>query len=188
MTSKRLQIIAKEDERRGPRKDRSRRSIRRTLARGREIISPESKITLRTDEKSVYPGLAAEVFATRLTHLKTSSKLARTIGNPLFPINHEDARLRDMCGRMRRQSWLVSKKRRYLELALQVHMAFRNLVRSRFNTDKETPAQLLGFLPRPLTLGEALSWRQCWGRRSVHPLSPSGRSVSQFQAAQSAMA
>ena len=80
-------------------------------------------------------------------------------------------------GRLRRKSWLASKKRRYLDLALQLHAAFRNLVRRRFNPDRESPAQLLGFAPRPLTASEALSWRQEWGSRSVHPLSRSGTSV-----------
>ena len=43
--------------------------------------------------------------------------------------------MRDLMGRLRRESWLVSKKRRYLDLGLQVHMAYRNLVRKRFNHD-----------------------------------------------------
>ncbi len=184
MTAKRLKTLADEEYRLGRRKDRSRRAIRRTLARGRDLIPEQSRITLYTDEKRTYPGLARAAFGQRkLTHLKTNSKLARTTSNPLFPINHEDARLRDMSGRLRRQSWLVSKKRRFLDLALHMHMAFRNLVRSRFNSDEESPAQLLGFVPRRLTIGEALSWKQCWGKRSIHPLSPRGRSVRQYEAA-----
>ncbi|MEQ1893413.1 MAG: hypothetical protein ABL998_12775, partial [Planctomycetota bacterium] len=80
----------------------------------------------------------------------------------------------------RRESWLVSKKRRFLDLALQLHMAYRNLVRRRFNADEVSPAQMLGFVPRRLTAEELLSWSQVWGRRSVHPLSRWGASVGRW--------
>jgi hypothetical protein len=49
-------------------------------------------------------------------------------------------------------------------------MAYRNLVRRRFNRDKESPAQLAGFMKRRLTPGEVLGWRQDWGKGlSIHP-------------------
>ena len=115
--------------------------------------------------------------AAEVTHLQTPGTLARMTWNPLFPINHTEAMLRDLMGRLRRESWLVSKRRRYLDLGLQVFIAFRNYVRRRFNGDEESPAQLLGFVPRRLTPGELLSWRQDWGRCSLHPLDPRGRSV-----------
>ena len=66
---------------------------------------------LQTDEKSTYPGLAGRVFGhDRLQHERTNSKLARTTWNPLFPINHAEAMARDLMGRLRRDSWLTSKK------------------------------------------------------------------------------
>ena len=95
--------------------------------------------------------------------------------------------MRDLMGRMRRESWLVSKKRRYLDLGLQVHMAYRNLVRRRFNYDRASPAQLLGFIRRRLTVYELVSWRQDWGRRSLHPLSR-GRTIAEEDARRAAAA
>jgi hypothetical protein len=181
MTEKRLKAIARAEKRHGPRRDLSRRSVARTLERGADVAENRPVLRLRTDEKSSYPRLAAAAFGKeRLQHKRTSSKLERTAWNPLFPINNEEAIMRDLMGRLRRESWLVSKKRRYLDLGLQLHMAYRNLVRRRFNRDDESPAQLLGFLPRRLTAREVLSWRQEWGRRSVHPLSRSGRSVESW--------
>lgn len=181
MTKSRLRKLAIEEAKHGLRRDRSRSAVRRTMSRGREFVATDARVTLYSDEKLTYPGIAREVFgSSRLTHLRTHSKLARTTANPLFPINHEDARMRDMMGRLRRQSWLASKSRRFLDHALQVQMAFRNLIQSRFNFDRESPAQLLGFLPRRLRRGEALSWSQKWGRRSLHPLSPRGRSVANY--------
>jgi hypothetical protein len=146
-------------------------------------VSPAQEVRLESDEKSSYPRLAREVFSRRrLVHRRTNSKVVRNTSNPLFPINHEEALARDLVGRLRRDSWLVSKKRRYLDLALQLHTAFRNLVRRRFNHDQESPAQLLGFAPRRLKAEELLSWRQEWGWRSVHPLSRSGASVGSWLA------
>ncbi|MFT7485957.1 MAG: transposase-like protein [Candidatus Paceibacteria bacterium] len=189
MTEKRLRTMTIREMKHGRRVDRSRRGIRRTLERGRDMLRERATIRLYTDEKTTYPGLARLAFgSSRLVHLRTNSKQPRTTSNPLFAINHEDARMRDVVGRLRRRSWLVSKKRRYLDLALHLHMAHRNLVRSRFNTDQASPAQMLGFVHRRMTRTEVLSWRQCWGKRSLHPLSGGRESVASYQAASRAAA
>ena len=180
MTEKRRKAVIRSENRQGIRKDLSRRAIQRTLARGADLADGVSKVVLSTDEKSSYPGLAAEAFgAKRLEHRQTNSKLVRASWNPLFAINQEEAVLRDLSGRLRRQSWLGSKMRRYLDLGLQVHAAYRNFVRARFNRDEESPAQLLGFVERKLGFGELLSWRQdCGPERSIHPLSKTGKTLS----------
>lgn len=185
MTPSRLQAIERAEKRHGRRRNLSEQAIRRTLARGAALTNGVTTVRFESDEKSSYPRLAKEAFgAGRLTHRRVNSKLVRDTRNPLFPINHEEAMARDLMGRLRRESWLVSKARRYLDLALQVHMAFRNLVRKRFNRDKDecSPAQILGFLPCRLSAQEVLSWRQIWGRRSVHPLSRSGTCVGSWSA------
>ena len=178
MTPARLAAIEVEDAVK-PRKDRSKRGIRRTLARGAELVRGAAKVLFQSDEKSVYPSLAARAFgARRLAHETTNSKLARGTWNPLFPINHTEAMARDLMGRLRRESWLVSKRRRYLDIALHVFIAYRNYVRRRFNRDRESPAQRLGFARRRMTVGEVLSWRQEAGPRSLHPLGGGVRSVA----------
>jgi transposase-like protein len=180
MSAARRRAISEEDAVRR-RRDRSRRSLKRTLGRGAQLALGLEVVRLETDEKAVYPALAREAFgAARLVHTTTHSKLARGTWNPLFPINHTEALARDLTGRLRRESWLVSKRRRYLDLALQLFMAYRNLVRRRFNRDEESPASLLGFVPRRLTPGEVLSWRQEAGERSIHPLARSEESVAEW--------
>jgi len=182
MSEKRLKAIARAEDRHGIRKNQSRWVVRRVLQRAAAITRQSACVILATDEKWTYPGIASGAFgAERLMHLRTNSKLARTTWNPLFPVNSEEAIMRDLMGRLRRESWLVSKKRRFLDIALQVHMCYRNLVRKRFNRDKESPAQLLGFLPRRLRPSEVLSWRQDWLDRSAHPLSRSGMSVRDWR-------
>lgn len=181
-TEKRKKALKRAEERHGVRHDLSQRAIQRTLARGEFLVSRCERVVLDTDEKTIYPQLARRAFGGRLEHRQTSSRLVRDTFNPLFPINHEEALARDLMGRLRRESWLVSKRRRFLDLALQVHMAFRNLVRRRFNHDEESPAQLLGFVPRRLRPEELLTWRLEWGKRGPHPLSPRGVPVERWRA------
>jgi hypothetical protein len=182
MSRARREAIAREDAV-SPRKDLSVRGIRRTLARGARLVRELVAVRFESDEKSTYPGLAREAFgAERLEHATTNSKLARGSWNPLFPINHTEAMARDLMGRLRRESWLVSKRRRFLDVALHVFVAYRNLVRRRFNRDAASPAAVLGHLPRRLTPGEVLSWRQEAGRRSIHPLARDSESIEDFVA------
>ena len=170
MSPGRTRAVADDERRFGRRRDNSRRSIRRTLARGEALTSHLDRVTLQTDEKSVYPRLAKEIFgAGRLDHGRTNSRLARGTWNPLFPINHTEAMARDLSGRLRRDSWLVSKKRRYLDLGLQLLAAYLNHVRPRFNGETHSRAQMLGVTSRPLRPGELLGWRQDWGSRSISP-------------------
>ena len=171
MTKARRAAMAEDEKRFGRRRDRSRRSLRRTLGRGAELVRSRPAVLFETDQKTSYVALAKEVFGrNRVVHGRTSSRLPRTVANPLFPINHTEAMARDLMGRLRRESWLVSKARRYLDLGLQIFMAYRNLVRRRFNQDEFSPAEMLGFAPRRLSETEVLGWRQDWGVRSQHPL------------------
>ena len=181
MTPERLERIERSNARHGPRTDRSRAAVRSALTHAARLAKGANSITLYTDEKLTYPVLAVSAFGSEcLVHHRTNSHVARTTRNPLFPINHEEAIVRDLMGRLRRRSWLASKVGRYLNLALQVHMVYRNLVRRRFNKDTASPAQLEGLLPRRLTPCEVLSWRQDWGVRSVHPLSTSGGTIQSW--------
>ena len=182
MSKMRRALIRAENRRLGPRKDLSRRALRRTLERGATVVSGLAKVVFETDEKVSYRGLAAQAFGeARLVHRTTNSRLPRTAWNPLFPINHSEAMARDLLGRLRRESWLVSKKRRYLDLGLQVWMAYRNYVRRRFNRDQCSPAQVLGYLPRRMSLGELVSWRQDWRSDSIHPLSRRAATIEELQ-------
>ena len=179
MTPARGRALAEDEKRFGRRRDASIWSLRRTLRRGSQLASSLSRVLLETDKKTIYARLAREVFGRdRLVHHTTSSRAPRTVFNPLFAINHTEAIGRDNMGRLRRQSWLVSKRRRYLDLALQLFASYRNYVRRRFNWDGGSPAQKLGFVPRRLSESELLSWRQDWGRDSIHPLATHAESVA----------
>jgi hypothetical protein len=171
-TPARKRAIAASEARFGKRRNRSRVAVRRTLARARSMVSELEFVVVDTDKKSSYPGQLREAFGReRLLHSRTSSREPRTVANPLFPINQTEAIGRDLLGRLRRESWLASKKRRYLDLGFQMLMAWRNYVRPRFNRDHRTPAEIAGFARRGVRVEELLGWRQDWAGRSLSPFS-----------------
>lgn len=166
----------REELRLGVRPDTSDECVRAVLRRLCKV-APEGAVTLLTDEKPSYARIAGEVFGERLIHLQVSSRRIRKSFNPLFPMNSMIAMSRDNCGRLRRKSWLVSKRGEYLQLHMQIFAVYRNYVRPRFNRDRreECPAVFLGLLPRALEPDEVLAWRQDWGLLSIHPLSRDGK-------------
>ena len=174
--SKRREWQQREELEAGPRPDQSRECVA-TVLKELDRRLDGAKLTLQTDLKGSYATIASEVFGDRVTHETTSGKLPRTTFNPLFPINTTLAMTRDNLGRLRRKSWLVTKKREWLQSHMNLFLSYRNYVRVRFNRDKdgESPAVKLQLLDRNLTVAEALGWRQDWGPRSIHPLSADGR-------------
>jgi hypothetical protein len=146
--------------------------VRRVLAALARRVG-QGRLVLCTDQKPSYGPIARRIFGDALHHETTAGTLVRATHNPLFPINTTLAMLRDNCGRLRRRSWLVSKKRERLQSQLVLFAVYRNYVRRRFNRDRrdDTPARLLHLLPRNLHREEVLAWRQDWGEHSIHPMS-----------------
>ncbi len=177
MSSRRVEAIARYEEREGRREDQSRACLRRMLKRTSRLCRRLGVVCFDTDEKAVYPGLLRQAFGPRLVHQQFSSKLPRDTSNPLFRINLTNAMARDLNGRLRRRSWLASKRRQFLDLQLHVFTAYRNFVRPRFNGETESPAQRLGFVDRRLTPAELMGWRQDWGWFSSHPASLRAASI-----------
>ena len=170
MTERRTAAIAHEEARFGRRRNRSAAVCRYTLRRAAKVRPSARLVILGTDEKTSYPGYAVEAFkGRRLVHHQTPSVDPRGHGTPLFAINHTEAMLRDLTGRLRRESWLVSKLRKYLNLHLGLYAAWRNWVRPRFNRDRCSPGQLAGFSARRLEPSELVGWRQDWAGRSPCP-------------------
>jgi transposase-like protein len=181
--SKRRRRQEAHEQAHGRRADESRECVRRTLQALKDRIG-ETRLTVQSDEKSSYRTLVREMFGALAVHESTPGTAARTTHNPLFPINTTVAMTRDNNGRLRRRSWLVSKECKCLIQQLQLFLVYRNYMRRRFNYDRaeDTPAKLLGLLPRALRGFEVLAWRQDWGELSVDPMSFSGgRTVAQMR-------
>ncbi len=168
--SRRQRWLARHEEKHGRRRDRSRVCVHLVLRRCRDLLG-DTPVVLLSDQKPLYASLCRRLFGARSRHQTFSGKLARTVFNPLFPVNHAEAMLRDNCGRLRRRSWLVSKNVRYLRLHLEYFVAYRNWHRACTNHHPlgHAPGVLLHLIPRNLDLAELVAWRQDWGTRSIHP-------------------
>ena len=182
--------VAADAERDGRRPDDSRRVVAAMLAKAARLVAVQPELSVRSDRKTSYPKLIRAAFGTRsdarpraIVHERVSSAAPRTPRNPLHRINLTLAMIRDQLGRMRRRSWLHTKRRVYLDLHLGLFACYRNYVRVRFNGEERSPAELLGLLPRRLTIRELLGWRQDQGREhSTHPLARRGESVAEWRA------
>ena len=164
-----------DEQKHGRRRDESRVCVRRALRAVRRRT--RGSVGLVTDQKASYATVANSVFGDDVRHETVSGEDPRTTWNPLFPINTTIAMTRDNCGRLRRRSWLVTKKSARLEAQLALFTVYRNYVRKRFNRDSArfSPAVGLNLVDRNLSVREVLRWRQDWGERSPHPASWSGR-------------
>lgn len=171
MTAERRARIAAEAAVHGPRPNRSSACVAEVLRKAARMCAGECQVQFVTDQKRTYPGLIRRAFGAGVGHQQVSSKRRRDTSNPLFRINLTNAVARDLNGRLRRRSWLVSKRGCYLELQLGLWLAYRNYHRPRFNRDTDSPAMLCGLLPQRLSREQMLSWRQDHGpERSLHPL------------------
>ncbi len=178
MTPARLAAIEEDELRFGPRRTRSRAACKVALRRAARVVPHAVVVALFTDKKLSYVAIAKWAFGKRtVVHNRTSSKLPRGQRNPLFPINNEEGELREKLSRLRRESWLVSKRRKFLNLHLALYSAWRNWVKPRTNRDKRSPGMILGFAPRRLRHEEVVAWRQDWGLMSPCPIVDGQRAV-----------
>jgi transposase-like protein len=182
--SRRQRWLQRHEQKHGRRRDHGRHCVKRVLRRWQQLLAGR-KATLITDQKSLYASLCQRLFGEQVTHRQHSSRLPRTTFNPLFGINHTEAMLRDNCGRLRRKTWLCSKKARYLRLQLELFAAYRNWLRPRTNEDaaERTPGVVLGLIDRQLEATEMLAWRQDWGELTIHPASALGQETLRHWAA-----
>lgn len=186
LNAARRAAIAKAETRYGRRPNWSRQAVERTFKRLAAHTKHVDTIEFVSDKKHLYGQLLAKWFTNRgkqVVHRLVSSRRKRDQTNPLRHSNLTNAMARDLVGRLRRESWLVSKRRRFLRLQLYVFAAYRNFVRRRINRETPTPAEALGFSKRALTFEELLTWRQDWKGRSIHPIALRTESVAELRRA-----
>ncbi|MHC4513684.1 MAG: hypothetical protein ACYTKC_20155 [Planctomycetota bacterium] len=185
MNPERRQQIALDELRFGKRQDLSIPCIRKAFRYLASKVVEHPHVFLDTDKKTAYRPLARqELGAERLVHRTTSSKAPRTTGNPLFAVNLMEAIARDYTGRLRRRTWLCSKMLEYLQVQLQLLVAFRNYIRPKTRARRNrrvTSGMALGFARRMLSFADCLSWRQDWGLLSIRPDYPGLVSFAEVQ-------
>ena len=180
MTQARLARVERHKEAFGPRVDLSSDACRSVLRQAAAFRPAAPEVRLDTDCKTTYPGYAKEAFKGKpLVHRQTLGSDPRGRHSPLAAINLTEAMMRDLTGRLRRESWLVSKRYRYLNLHLGLYCGWRNWARPRFNRDSKCPGEIAGFARRRLTGGELVGWRQSWGQLSPSPYGDGQSSVGE---------
>ncbi|MEY2785245.1 MAG: hypothetical protein RL277_1455 [Planctomycetota bacterium] len=129
--------------------------LQKTLAITDEKCTPH----FVSDRKHSYPKLLRKAFA-QYAHLRVSSRQARTIHNPMFPINNLFGQMRDNMSCLVRPNWAHAKKREMLVQHLWIYVAYRNYVRTITRKCRsESSASALCIMPRPLEPQELLTIR-----------------------------
>jgi len=126
----------------------------------RRVVPPRGSIVLRSDEHQAYPRAIQRLKDRCFVHAQTSSRLARTPENPLFPANLSDLLLRHSSANHKRETIAFSKRRQSALYRLAIWTVWRNYMKDRSeNRPRGTPAQALGLTGRALTLREVLARR-----------------------------
>jgi CRISPR/Cas system-associated protein endoribonuclease Cas2 len=142
------------------RKSESRKVVREAFERLRQVAPKEGKVRVLTDMKTSYAKILPQLFGERCVHRTTHSGDERDVRNPLWPINHSLARVRDNVSRLVRRNWGGSKLRRWLAGHFSIWTCYRNYVRGRTNrTPTKTPAMALGALERQWGVEQLLDRR-----------------------------
>jgi hypothetical protein len=135
------------------------KSIEKEMAAALSLLPGSAPIQLRTDEHPAYPRALRRVRRpVRLT--VTSSRKARTTGNPLFPVNLADLLIRHSGANHKRETIAFSKRRQGAAERLAIFQVWRNFIKS-FSERRGggTPAQRIGITDRALTVQDVLRSR-----------------------------
>jgi hypothetical protein len=144
----------------GKRRSGSAEAVRRSFEVLARVHREQGFVFVQTDKKKSYATRLRRLFGARVLHGCHASTAVRNYTNPLFPINHTSAMMRDGVSRLVRRSWAAAKLRERLELHLWIWIAYRNYVRSITNTARDvTSAIALGIDARKWKRKELLAWR-----------------------------
>ncbi|MFN0009045.1 MAG: hypothetical protein ACKVXR_14175 [Planctomycetota bacterium] len=144
----------------GARRSGSREAVRKCFETLAENHSSAGPVHVQTDKKSTYGTILAQRFGTRLTHERHSSIAKRNYANPLFPINHTLAMMRDSISRLVRRTWAASKLRARLARHAWIWLVWRNYVRGITNRKpRRTPAMVLGVEAKRWRPSQICAWR-----------------------------
>ena len=142
------------------RKSESREVVQAAFERLRQVTSKEGPLSVLTDEKHSYARILKALFGERVQHSTTPSSRKKDIHNPMSPLHHTLAMLRDGISRLVRENWAASKLRGCLAGHLSIWTCYRNYVRDWKNRCPRTsPAMVLGALERQWGVAQLLDRR-----------------------------
>jgi transposase-like protein len=161
MTKLQLQRRAEHEAKHGRRPTESAKAVRSVLEKLLPVVP--GPVVIDSDHKPSYQWIGRRLFGERFFGIRHDAKRRRDKANPLFPINHTNARVRHFLSRLRRRSWCVSKKGARLACHLDIATVWVNYARGITNRTKTTPAEALRVVPKRYRIEEILSWQQDTG-------------------------
>jgi hypothetical protein len=147
------------------------RGIERGTAIALRLAAPEPQsLTFRSDEHTDYPRALRRLKGYRIRHERTSSREARTAGNPLFPVNRMDLLLRHNSANHKRETIAFSKRHQAVVERAAWLVCWQNF--SKPFSERHgggTPAMRLGLKERPVPIAELLRSRLFPSRVELPP-------------------
>lgn len=148
-----------------PHPQATREAVAELVAR---IVPPGQEVEIATDEHRAYPRAFARVRDRKIRHVTTSSRKARTVHNPLFPVNLADLLLRHDSANHKRETIAFSKRRQGALYRAAIWVVWRNYVKSRSERRRDDPpAVVLGVASRRWSVREILAARRFPWRRPL---------------------
>jgi transposase-like protein len=126
-------------------------------------------LVVRSDEHDAYPRALARLTGYPIRHERTHSRVARTAGNPLFPVNRMDLLLRHNSANHKRETIAFSKRHQAVIWRAAWLLAWQNFAKPFSERHGGgTPAMRAGLCERRLPVVELLRWR-CFPERTRLP-------------------
>jgi transposase-like protein len=131
------------------------------MAAALQIAAPEPQpLTVRSDEHPLYPPALRRLRGYRVEHHMTPSVVARTPGNPLFPVNLMDLLLRHHSANHKREGIAFSKRHQAVIDRAALLTLWRNFAKQfSENSGGGTPAMRLKLADRPWSVRRILKER-----------------------------
>jgi transposase-like protein len=138
------------------------RAIERAMAEALTLAAPHPQpLTVRSDEHGDYPRALGRLTGYAVVHQRTSSRAARTAGNPLFAANRLDLLLRHHSANHKRETIAFSKRHQAVVERAAWLLVWQNW--SKPFSERHgggTPAMRAGYAARPIPIPELLAARR----------------------------
>ncbi len=137
------------------------RGIEQGTALALRLAAPQPQgLVVRTDEHDDYPRALKRLTGYAIVHERTSSREARTAGNPLFAVNRLDLLLRHNSANHKRETIAFSKRHQSVVERAAWLVLWQNFAKPFSERHGGgTPAMRLGLAARPVPIRELLEWR-----------------------------
>ncbi len=136
-------------------------AIEKSVAALVRLFAPSgSAVAVHSDELPAYKRAFRRVLGVEIAHQTTSSKAARTAGNPLFPVNRVDLWTRHNGANHKRETIAFSKRRQAVMERFSILAVWLNYMKSFSEKRRDrSPGERLGVIDKKLDVAQLLGRR-----------------------------